>query len=117
MPDTYTLSNSPGESWKHPWYELLPEYATMLALGETPHERFAELEAHLAECVECQVDLDDLLELTIAAYTERLEPAIEYPHPDLSFLRPAAPRHVPTRPWYLERDTLVIMLSAPALQA
>jgi anti-sigma factor RsiW len=117
MPDTYTLSSSPSESSKHPLYELLPEYATMLALGETPQEQFAALEAHLAECVECQVDLDDLLELTIAAYTQHLEPAIEYPRPDLSFLQPMALPVALTQPWYLERDTLVITLSAPIVQA
>jgi anti-sigma factor RsiW len=88
----------------------------MLALGETPQAEFAELEAHLAECAECQVDLDDLLELTIAAYTERLEPALEYPRPDLSFLQPAALVSLDQQ-WYLERDTLVIPFSAPVLQA
>jgi len=116
MPDTYTYGNPPGESSDHPLYELLPEYATILALGETPQAHFAQLEAHLAECTECQVDLDDLLELTIAAYTERLEPALEYPRADLSFLQLAAP--VPLdQPWYLEQDTLVITLPAPILQA
>ena len=115
MPDTYTYSNAPSESSNHPLYELLPEYATILALGETPQAQFAQLEAHLAECAECQVDLDDLLELTIAAYTERLEPALEYPRADLSFLR-SAPVLL-TQPWYLEQETLVITFSAPILQA
>jgi hypothetical protein len=117
MPDSYTYTNSPGELSDHPLYELLPEYATILALGETPQAEFAPLEAHLAECASCQVDLDDLLELTIAAYTERLEPALEYPRPDLSFLRPAT-LHLPlTQPWHLEQHTLVITLSTPSLQA
>src|SRR6266487_7182747 len=100
MPDTYIYSNAPSESSNHPLYELLPEYATILALGETPQAQFAQLEAHLAECAECQVDLDDLLELTIAAYTERLEPALEYPRADLSFLQPALVSLA--QPWYLE---------------
>jgi hypothetical protein len=117
MPDTYTYGNAPGESPNHPLYELLPEYATMLALGETPQAEFALLEAHLAECAECQVDLDDLLELTIAAYTERLEPAVDYPRPDLSFLRPEPAPLLLAQLWHLELNTLVITFPAPILQA
>jgi len=117
MPDTYTYSNAPGESPNHPLHDLLPEYATLLALGQTPEAQYAPLEAHLAECAECQVDLDDLLELTIAAYTERLEPAVDYPPPDLSFLRPE-PKLLTLAPmWRLEEDKLVITLPAPILEA
>jgi anti-sigma factor RsiW len=117
MPNSYTYNNSPAESSKHLLHELLPEYATILALGETPQAQFAPLEEHLAKCAECQVDLDELLELTIAAYTERLEPALEYPRPDLSFLQPAALPRSFAQMWRLEEDTLVITLSALILQA
>jgi len=116
MPDSYTYNDSPGESLNHPLHDLLPEYATLLALGATPQAEFAPLEAHLTECAECQVDLDDLLELTIAAYTQRLEPALEYPRADLSFLRPVAALPL-AEVWHLEQSTLVITLPTPILEA
>ena len=86
MPDSYTADNQSGAPPAHPMYERLPEYATMLALGETPPPGFDALEAHVAECAECQIDLDDLIELMLAAYSDRLEPACTSPPAKLAFL-------------------------------
>lgn len=117
MPDTYTSSSFLGASSNHPFYELLPEYATILALGETPQPHFAQLEAHVAACAECHAELDDLLELTIAAYTEHLELPVEGTGADLTFLQPSGRHQTAAQPWYLDRHTLVVLLSAPILHA
>lgn len=117
MPDTCKSGCSLGEASKYPFCDLLPEYATIIALGESPPARFGQLVAHLDQCVECQADLDDLVELTIAAYTERIEPPIEPSDRDLTFLQPIIRRASATHAWYSDRHMLVVFLSTPISQA
>src|SRR5215213_1681891 len=117
MSNTYTDSGYSGESSKHSFCDLLPEYATIIVLGESPPERFKQLEEHLDQCAECQADFDDLLELAIAAYTERLEPPVELTGPQLTFLQAIAQRSSAAHVWHRDRHTLVVFLSAAVLQA
>ncbi len=107
-----TSSDTDGRC-EHPAREHLPAYATEIALGGSPESgSYAGLLAHLAECAECQVDLDDLLEVLLPAYAERIAPAASYPRPDLTFLEaPAQPARAPDRHWLFEAGRLVIQFS------
>jgi hypothetical protein len=115
MSDTCTEGGCLGAPAKHPYDDLLPEYATLLALGAAPPPHFDQLKAHLDVCADCQADLDDLLELTVAAYTEHLEPSIEPPGLDRAALRSILNNSVSR--WCYDRHTLVVVLSASILQA
>ena len=48
--------------------DLLPQYATVEALGKTLSEAYPEVAVHLENCAQCRTDLDELLALTIPAY-------------------------------------------------
>lgn len=115
MSDACTEDGCLGAPAKHPYYDMLPEYATVLALGETPPPRFDQLKAHLDVCAECQADLADVLELTVAAYTEHLEMPNEPPSLDRSRIRSILSGSVTK--WHYDRHTLVVFLSASILQA
>jgi hypothetical protein len=86
-------------------HDLLPAYATALALGQTARTQYANVAAHLEYCAECRETLTDLLDLTCAAYSDTVSPALNYPKPNLSFLQSRAPdSHTPQRWW--TRDAL-----------
>lgn len=91
--------------------ELLPEYAAQLALGKHPEELYRQVAEHLQQCEACRAELNELLDLTIAAYTGQVEPAASYPQADLSFLYQESAR-VPDRPWLIDAlGRLVITFS------
>lgn len=119
-----TTAGIPEETERahRPIRERLPDYATAIALGDSARAAYPEIAAHLAGCAACRAALDELLELTVPAYTGAVETAPAYPRADLSFLRPpavapAAARER-TRPWLIdEAGRLVVIFSQALLDA
>lgn len=114
MSEGYHERNRRAWATQHPMYDRLPEYAALLALGQPLDAAYAPLEEHLVLCVECQSDLNDLMELLSAAYADRQPLGPVGARPSLAFLRPPAPAG---RPWHVERSTLVLGAAAPIWQA
>jgi hypothetical protein len=117
MHDRRIESFDPGGSIDHPMGERLAAYATALALGHAPTDHYADIAAHLEECADCQVDLDDLLEL--------LEPVFAADAVEESALLPAARSipeakvnqgHVAERGWLLEAGRLLVFFSEALIQ-
>ncbi|MBK9710091.1 MAG: hypothetical protein IPO81_01965 [Kouleothrix sp.] len=110
---------SAGSNWpKHPMRELLPAYATAVALGLPRAVQYALLEIHLAQCAQCQVELDDLLEMIDATATGQIEPAPAYPQANLSFLGPPPkPPALSAPAWSFGAGRLVVDIPAPLLGA
>ena len=99
--------------------DMLPDYATAAALGNPPETTYPDVAVHLRHCDACRSMLDELLELTVAAYAGEVAAAPTYPQIDLSFLRPATP---PPRaragPWRIdEAGRLVVEFSEALLAA
>ena len=92
----------------------LAELAAALARRDAQANIYDEIVDHVRGCVECQVELDDILEMIEPIYAGDLAPAPAYPAGDLSFLRPAAP---PARPWLLEAGKLIVWFSEALLAA
>ena len=74
---------------------LLPEYATIMAVGGPAAEAFPQVGAHVATCAGCRAALAELVELTRAAYGGDVEASAMPPHPDLTFLPPSTRRPTP----------------------
>jgi len=71
--------------------ERFPLYATAIAVGTAPPVD-PELQAHLLACAACRAELDELIAITVAAFSGQLPHAASYPEADLSFLdRPPDP--------------------------
>ena len=107
MMDSRNLNDeTPGsvEQSHHSVRTLFPEYATAVALSGATPDADPALQTHLAACPACRAELDELIELTTAAYAGQIARAPAYPRADLSFL--PQPELAPTRgqPWLL--DTL-----------
>jgi hypothetical protein len=95
---------------------LLPLHATTVALGGAQPAAWPDLEQYLAACPACRAELEELSELTSAAYSDQITPAPAYPDPDLTFL-PAAQARAHKRPWLLdEMGRLVVELSEALLK-
>ncbi len=104
---------------------LLPTYATAIAVGRVPPTYYPDVDAHLAGCAECRETLDDLIDLTRTAYNDTFLTTPVYPHPDLSFLRSAAPEANTPERWgpldaagrliIVFSETLLASLRQPAL--
>src|SRR5688500_6137866 len=76
---------------------LLPEYVTILVLGQQPPEAWQMLEQHLSACTVCRCEADALARLMVDTYGEKLQ-AVTAPPPDLSFLpQPPTPEQRPPR--------------------
>jgi hypothetical protein len=63
----------------------IPEYTLARALGHTLHPAWEPLEAHLAACVACRQEADELLAMVSSAYDGDLR-AVSAPPPNLAFL-------------------------------
>ncbi len=66
---------------------LLPEYITILVLGQAPPGEWLPLERHLGQCAACRGEADALYSLMKAYYTGTISDAIPPKPPDLSFLK------------------------------
>ena len=93
-------------------HKQLPELAAALARGDAQANRYEEIAGHVRGCVECQVELDDILEMIEPVYAAGLEPAAANPSPDLHFLPADAP---PARPWRLHAGRLIVSFSQALL--
>jgi hypothetical protein len=96
----------------HAMRELLPDYATAIVLGQAGAPEYAALLAHLDTCIECQVDLDDLVEIVELAYIRDVNAAFAYPAANLAFLPPS---HV--LPWLVDAGRLLISFSEALLES
>jgi hypothetical protein len=106
------------EQSHHSVRTLFPEYATETALRGAPPDAGSALRAHLAECAACRAELDELIDLTTAAYAGQIARAPYYPRADLSFLPWPEPAPARVRPWLLdELGRLVIGFSEALLAA
>ena len=90
------------------------ELAAARARGDAQANLYEESAGHVQGCVECQVELDDILDMIEPVYAAGLAPAAAYPAPDLRFLRLPAP---PARPWLVEAGRLIISFSESLLEA
>lgn len=95
--------------------ELLPAYATSAALGTAPQSTYPQVAVHLEHCRACRADLDELMDLTIAAYTGQVEVAPSYPRVDLSFLHPHVASSPHEQPWLLDALGRLIITFSEAL--
>jgi hypothetical protein len=88
-------------------------------LGADPAAAYPDVAAHVAGCAACRRELEELVELTIAAAEGQAEPAPRYPTADLAFLRPRAARTGRKgRLWLVdELGRLVIQISEGLLEA
>lgn len=118
MPNLQQKSHGPTTRMPgHPMRDQLPDLAAVLARGGVPGEALTEMIAHVRGCAECQVELDDLLEMLELIYAGGLDRTDAHPGPDLSFLRPAPAReYTPTMPWQVNADRLTISFSDMLLQ-
>jgi hypothetical protein len=99
-------------------HNLLSEYATATALGQTPWLRYPSTAAHLASCPTCRAELDALLELAVASYTGQVEPLSSYPPFDFSFLQPPASQPAIARPtWFIDYVGRLVVVFSEALLA
>jgi hypothetical protein len=99
-------------------HNLLPEYATAMALGQTPWLRYPSTAAHLASCPTCRADLETLLDLAVTSYTGQVEPLSSYPHFDFSFLQPQASQPAEPRPtWFIDDVGRLVVAFSEALLA
>jgi hypothetical protein len=97
---------------------LLPHYATITALGGAPERAYPQIAAHLASCAACRAELDELLKLTLATYTDQVALAPAYPQADLAFLERHAPRpELGHRIWFFDRAGRVVVAFSEALLA
>jgi hypothetical protein len=101
----------------HPLDEQLAEYAAALASGHATTEGFATLTAHLAECAECQVEIDDLLELLEPIFADgdlEISPATLA---DRSFLEVKVNQvTAPEQDWLLDAGRLLVFFSDALLR-
>jgi hypothetical protein len=81
--------------------ERFPAYAAAVARGGAPPPD-SVLMAHLAACVACRAELDELLAVTRAAYDGQFAAAPRYPAADLSFLHPAPVARIRDHMWRLD---------------
>lgn len=101
----------PTEQPADPVRDRLPEYATASALGSTPEQIYPDVAAHLAGCAACREELTELIELTVSAFEGHLDPAPNYPKPNLAFLDRPAPKTKQETCWFDELGRLVIEFS------
>jgi hypothetical protein len=79
-------------------------YANEAVLGHAPEALYPEVAAHLATCVECCADLDELLTHARSAHAGAIEPAPSYPKVNLARLTPPWRNSNTTpHPWFVDR--------------
>jgi hypothetical protein len=99
-------------------HEQLLVYATCIVQGMCPAEQYPELATHLAYCLICRSELEELLSVGRPVYTGELPQAITYPPADLSFLRlkQQLPQSPQALPWWVDiAGQLIILFSEPLL--
>jgi hypothetical protein len=84
--------------------DRLHAYAFATLMEDAPEARYPAVAAHLARCTECQVDLDELLDMMRAAAMAAGEPVSSNAAPDLSRLpRPWMKTTTRAPPWFIDQ--------------
>jgi hypothetical protein len=102
--------------------EQFPAYAAAVARGVAP-QLDDQLQAHLAGCTACRVELEELVAVAQSAYDRQFAAARDYPAADLSFLPPtedhftlpALPIHA--HPWRIDKRGRLEIEFSPGLVA
>jgi hypothetical protein len=110
-------AGQPGSTC-HTVRDRLPAYLTAEALRQQLQAVDPDVATHLAGCASCRAELEELRELMTAAYTGTIEPAANYPQPDLVFLPARTTAPAAYQPWrFDEWGRLIISFSQALLDS
>lgn len=99
--------------------DLLHAYAHAILIGGSPETHYPAVAAHLAHCPRCQAELEEMLDVTRAAFDPAGTSAIACSPPDLSQLpRPWQKQIAAGKPWFIDPfERLWLEFSQSLLQA
>src|SRR5262245_32417309 len=99
--------------------DRLHAYAYAILMEDAPEARYPDVAVHLARCIECRADLEELLDMTRAAAMGVGEPVPSDSALDLSRLpRPGMKTANRSPPWFIDQlGRLLLELSEALLRS